>query len=36
MVGNCYNICYLATVIHKKHSSTFDDELFQSHTAHGL
>jgi hypothetical protein len=36
MVGNCYNVCYSATVIHKKQSPTFDDELFQSHTAHGL
>jgi hypothetical protein len=36
MVGNCNNICYSPTVIHKKQSPAFDDELFQSHTAHGL
>jgi hypothetical protein len=36
MFENCYNICYSAPVIHKKHGPTFDDELFQSNTAHGL
>jgi hypothetical protein len=36
MAGNCYNICYSATGMHKKQNPTFDDELFQSHTAHDL
>jgi hypothetical protein len=38
MAGNCYNICYSASVIYKKKKqrTTFDDELFQSHVTHDL
>lgn len=38
MVGNCYTICYSASVSYKgkKQRTMFDDELFQSHATHDL